>query len=265
MNDILTLGFAGLGEAATRVLPELVRLPYVKVGAAADLRPNALKTFREEFGGETYASVEEMCQSPNLDAVYVATPHEFHAAHTISAAEAGKHVIVEKPMALSIDECEAMNKAAREHGVKLLCGHTHSFDPPIRKMREIIQGGELGAVRMIHTWNYNDFMVRPYTNKDLNSSHGVVLNQGPHHVDTIRLLGGGMVRSVRAMTGVWDETRPEGAYTCYLEFENRVPATMVYSGYGFFDTAELYGWVGEGGYIRHPETNAHARRSHRAL
>ena len=179
MNDSLRLGFAGLGEAATRVLPEIVKLPYIKVTAAADSRPNALKTFREEFGGETYSSVEEMCQSPNLDAVYVATPHEFHAAHTISAAEAGKHVIVEKPMALSIDECEAMNKAAREHGVKLLCGHTHSFDPPIRKMREIIQGGELGAVRMIHTWNYNDFMVRPYTNKDLNSSHGVVLNQGP--------------------------------------------------------------------------------------
>jgi phthalate 4,5-cis-dihydrodiol dehydrogenase len=46
-----------------------------------------------------------------------------------------------------------------------------------------------------------------------------------------------------------------------LEFENRVPATMIYSGYGFFDTAELYGWVGEGGYIRHAETNAHGRRS----
>ena len=114
---------------------------------------------------------------------------------------------------------------------------------------------------MIHTWNYNDFMVRPYTNKDLNSSHGVVLNQGPHHVDVLRLLGGGLVRSVRAMTGLWDMTRPEGAYTCYLEFENRVPATMVYSGYGFFDTAELYSWVGEGGYIRHQDTNAHARRS----
>ena len=77
MNEILRLGFAGLGEAATRVLPEIVRLPYIKVSAAADSRPNALKTFREEFGGETYPSVEAMCQSPNLDAVYVATPMNF--------------------------------------------------------------------------------------------------------------------------------------------------------------------------------------------
>jgi len=146
MNEILRLGFAGLGEAATRVLPEIVRLPYIKVTAAADARPNALETFRDEFGGSTYQSVEEMCQSPALDAVYVATPHEYHASHTIAAAQAGKHVIVEKPMALSIDECEAMNAAARKSNVKLLCGHTHSFDPPIRKMREIIQSGELGAV-----------------------------------------------------------------------------------------------------------------------
>ena len=64
MNEILRLGFAGLGEAATRVLPEIVRLPHVKVTAAADARPNALETFRDEFGGATYRSVEEMVRAP---------------------------------------------------------------------------------------------------------------------------------------------------------------------------------------------------------
>ena len=261
MSEVLRLGFAGLGEAASRVLPDIAPLPLIKVAGAADFRDAALHRFREDFGGQTYDSVEALCQSPDVDAVYVATPHEFHARHSIIAAENGKHVIVEKPMALSIDECEAMNAAAEQHGVKLLCGHTHSLDPAIRKMHEIIRSGELGRVRMINTWNYNDFMVRPYTNKDLESSHGVVLNQGPHHVDILRLLGGGLVRSVRAMTGNWDATRPEGSYLCYLEFEDGTPATMAYNGYGFFDTAELFGWVGEGGYVRHPETNAHGRRS----
>jgi len=255
------MGFAGLGEAATRVLPEIVQLPYVKVTAAADTRATARDKFLAEFRGEVYETLEEMVRSPNVDAVYIATPHEMHARHTIIAAEHRKHVIVEKPMALSIDECERMNEAAEKNGIKLLCGHTHSFDPPIRKMREIIKSGELGKVRMIHTWNYNDFMVRPYTDKDLEASHGVVLNQGPHQVDIVRLLGGGMVRSVRAMSGKWDPTRPEGAHTCYLEFEDGLPATVVYSGYGFFDTAELFWWVGEGGYQRHSETNVHARRS----
>ncbi len=154
-------------------------------------------------------------------------------------------------MALSIAECDAMNEAAEKHGVKLLCGHTHSFDPPIRKIRAIVKSGELGKLCMINTWNYNEFMYRPRMKHELATSRGVVLNQGPHHVDIVRLIGGGMVRSVRAMTGVWDKAREwEGSYTCYLEFEDGTPATLVYSGYGFFDTAELFSWIGEGGQYR---------------
>jgi len=105
MPNVLKIGFAGLGEAATRVLPEIVHLPYIKVTAAADARKRAREKFREEFGGHAYESVEELCQSPNVDAIYIATPHELHARHTIVAAENHKHVIVEKPMALSIEEC----------------------------------------------------------------------------------------------------------------------------------------------------------------
>ncbi len=266
MTEVLRLGFAGLGEAATLVLPEIIELPYIKVTAAADLRKDALKRFQEVVKRKVYDSVEELCQSPDVDAVYIATPHEFHAQHTLFALENRKHVIVEKPMALSLEDCEKMNTAAEKHGVKLLCGHTHSFDPPIRKMREIIRSGELGKVCMIHTWNYNDFMVRPYPDHELVMSWGVVLNQGPHQVDIVRLLGGGVVRSVRAMTGRWESTRPaETSYVCYLEFENGVPATLVYNGCGFFDTAELFWWLGEGGLPRYPEKNALCRRNYKVL
>jgi phthalate 4,5-cis-dihydrodiol dehydrogenase len=97
-------------------------------------------------------------------------------------------------------------------------------------------------------------------------SHGVVLNQGPHHVDIARLIGGGKVRSVRAITGIWDKARGhEGSYTCFLEFEDGTPATLVYSGYGFFDTAELFGWVGEGGQYRDPDTNLKVREKLREV
>ncbi len=187
MAKVLRLGFAGLGEAATRVLPEIAALSYIKVTAAVDLRKNALETFQQEFKGEAYESIEQLCQSPNVDAVYVATPHELHAQHTLIALRNHKHVIVEKPMALTLEECEEMNTAADQYGVKLLCGHTKSFDPPIRKMREIISSGELGKLCMIHTWNFNDFMVRPYPDHELAMSRGVVLNQGPHQVDILRL------------------------------------------------------------------------------
>ena len=260
MSEVLRLGMAGLGVASTQILPPIAKLPFIKITAAADMRADAVVKFREQYNAEGYASVDELCASPNVDAVYIATPNSLHAEHAITAAKHKKHIIVEKPMAMTLAECDAMNEAADKYGVKLLCGHTHSFDPPIRKMREIVKSGELGKLCMINTWNYNEFMYRPRMKHELAMTRGVVLNQGPHHVDIVRLIGGGMVRSVRATTGVWDPAREwEGSYTCYLEFEDGTPATLVYSGYGFFDTAELFHWVGEGGQQRAPETNLSVR------
>jgi len=258
---MLRLGMAGLGVASTQILPPISALPYIKITAAADTRSDALAKFRETYKGEAFTSVEAMCVSPNVDAIYIATPNQLHAQHAIAAAEHGKHIIVEKPMAMTLAECDAMNEAADKYGVKLLCGHTHSFDPPIRKIREIVKSGDLGRLRMINTWNFNEFMYRPRMKHELATSRGVVLNQGPHHVDIVRLIGGGLVRSVRAMTGIWDKARGyEGSYTCYLEFQDGTPATLVYSGYGFFDTAELFEWVGEGGQHRDPKTNLSVRK-----
>jgi len=261
VTQLLRLGIAGLGVASTQILPPLAKLPFIKITAAADQRADALKKFRQVYQGEAYSTVEDLCRSPNVDAVYIATPNTLHAEHAITAAKHGKHIIVEKPMAMTLAECHAMNEAAEKHGVKLLCGHTHSFDPPVRKIREIVKSGELGRLRMINTWNFNEFMYRPRMKHELAMSRGVVLNQGPHHVDIVRLIGGGLVRSVRAMTGIWDKTRGyEGSYTCYLEFQDGTPATLVYSGYGFFDTAELFDWVGEGGQHRDPKTNLDVRK-----
>jgi phthalate 4,5-cis-dihydrodiol dehydrogenase len=262
----LRLGFAGLGMAAGRLIPEISRLPYIKLTAAADLRAHALKRFREEFTAEVFDSVEEMCESPNVDAVYVATPHEFHARHTITALRKRKHVIVEKPMAISLDEARAMNAAAEENGVKLMSGHTHSFDPPIRKMREIVKSGALGRLLMISTTYYKDHLYRPFPDHDIQISRGVVLNQGPHQVDIVRLLGGGVVKSVRATAEVGNPSRPgEGHYVCYLEFEDSVPASLVYSGYAFFDSGELIWGIGEGGERKDPERHAKARQFFKAL
>jgi len=178
-----------------------------------------------------------MCEEAGIDAVYVATPNPLHAEHAIIAARSGKHVIVEKPMAMSLTECDAMNEAAEKNGVKLLCGHTHSFDPPIRKMREIVKSGELGKLSMINSWNYNEFMYRPRMRHELAMSRGVVLNQGPHHVDIVRLIGGGLVRSVRAMTGIWDKARewetPEMRLYTNARMERNI---ALYSAFGFQET-----------------------------
>jgi phthalate 4,5-cis-dihydrodiol dehydrogenase len=262
-TKVVRVGFAGLGVASTQVLPAFALLPHMKAAAAADVRTEALDKFTEDFGGEAFHSVEDMVKSPNVDVVFVSTPNHFHAEHVIIAAEHKKNVIVEKPMALTVAECQSMVDAAKRNGVRLMQGHTKMAEAPVRRMGEIVRSGELGRLGMIHTWNYTDLIYRPRMPHELvtDKGGGAVYLQAPHQVDIIRYVGGGMVRSVRGMLGDWVPSRPtDGAYTAYMEFEDGTPATAVYNGYSHFDSAELHFWVGEGGMPRDPETNVKARR-----
>jgi phthalate 4,5-cis-dihydrodiol dehydrogenase len=158
-------------------------------------------------------------------------------------------------MALTMDDCAAMIEAAGEAGVHLIVGHSHSFDAPILRTRELIGSGDYGAVRMIHALNYTDFLYRPRRAEELDTSQGggAVFNQAAHQVDIVRLLGGGWVTSVRAATGAWDASRPtEGAYSALLTFESGAFASLTYNGYGHFDSDEFSGWTGEMGQAKQP-------------
>jgi len=251
----LRIGIAGLGRAGASMLAAMRRHPLVRVTAAADPRSEPRDRFEADLGGETYASVADMVTSPNVDVVYVATPHHLHVDNVVTAASAGKHVICEKPIALTLAECDAMIDAVERNGVQMVVGHTHSHDPAIRVMRDLITSGEYGGLGMINTWDYTDFLYRPRRPEELDTAlgGGILFNQVPHQVDMVRHLGGGLVRSVRASTGVWDRQRPtEGASAVFLEFEDGVAATLVYNGYDHFDTDELTFWVGEGGQDKTP-------------
>jgi phthalate 4,5-cis-dihydrodiol dehydrogenase len=151
-------------------------------------------------------------------------------------------------MALTLNDCAAMSEAAHRAGVHLIVGHSHSFDAPILRTRDLIASGAFGAVRMIHALNYTDFLYRPRRPEELDTAQGggAVFNQAAHQVDIVRLLGGGQVKCVRAATGAWDASRPtEGAYSALLTFESGAFASLTYSGYGHFDSDEFQGWIGE--------------------
>jgi phthalate 4,5-cis-dihydrodiol dehydrogenase len=191
---------------------------------------------------EPFTSAEEMCKSPNVDAVWVATPNHLHAEHIILAVNNGKHATVSKPMAIDIAECEAMNEAAERNGVVLLCGHTQAMLAPIRKMAEVVWSGKYGKLGMVHSWNYTDWIYRPRMPYELDVAQGggAVYRQSPHHIDIVRLIAGGKVRSVRAMTLQIDPSRPApGGFVVFMQFEDGVPATIVYNGYGHFNTSEI--------------------------
>jgi phthalate 4,5-cis-dihydrodiol dehydrogenase len=115
-------------------------------------------------------------------------------------------------------------------------------------MRKLIRSGELGKLCALHVWAYTDWMLRPRTAEelDINQGGGVPFRQGPHQIDTLRLLGGGLVRSVRGATGQWFKGRPiPGYYSGFLEFEDGTPATLLHNGYGYFLASELVPWGGQ--------------------
>jgi len=260
----LRVGVAGLGRAFTLMLPTLAADPRLELVAAADPRAEARLRFVADFGARAYASVDELCADPAVEVVYVATPHQHHAAHVALAASRGKHVLVEKPMAISLAECRSMIDAAERANVYLIVGHSHSFDRPILRAREIIDSGTVGAVRMINAQYYTDFLYRPRRPEELVTAKGggVVFSQAAHQVDCVRLLGGGRVSTVRALTGIWDPARPtEGAYAALLSFADGTFASLVYSGYAHFDGDEFCGDIGELGVAKDASAYGAARRN----
>src|ERR1041384_2847813 len=107
----LQLGVAGLGRAFTVMLPTFLADSRVTLIAAADARPEARERFAADFSAKTYGTVEELCADPAVEIVYVATPHQHHAAHTVLAAQHGKHVLVEKPMAITDRKSTRLNSS----------------------------------------------------------------------------------------------------------------------------------------------------------
>lgn len=254
-QPFLKLGAVGLGRAFTLMLPTFRADPRVRLVAGTDPRPKAGAALAAEFGARIHADVESLCADPNVDLVYIATPHQHHARHARIAAAHGKHVLVEKPMAITLDECDAMIAAAAAAGVHLIVGHSHSFDRPYLRARAIIESGRLGAVRMISAQYYTDFLYRPRRPEELDTAQGggVIFSQAAHQIDVVRLLAGGKAVSVRAHTGAWDPARPtEGAFAALIGFESGAFASVVYSGYGHFDGDEMCGWIGESGLAKNP-------------
>jgi phthalate 4,5-cis-dihydrodiol dehydrogenase len=258
MNEPLKLGIIGLGRAFTLMLPTFVSHPLIKMVAAADPRADARERFADEFGARVFEDAEALCVNPDVQAVYVASPHQFHVDHVKLAAKHRKHVLVEKPMALSVDDCRNMIAAAAKAGTRLLVGHSHSYDLPYLRARDMIQSGAYGRVRMISALNFTDFLYRPRRPEELDTKAGggVVFSQAAHQVDIVRLLAGARAISVRAFTGNWDPSRrTEGAYSAQIKFEDGSFASLTYSGYAHFDSDEFMEWRGELGERRDGDTS----------
>ena len=145
----LRLGIVGLGRAFSLMLPTFLADSRVELVAACDPRAEARKRFSAEFQAPACEGIESLARDPSVDAIYIASPHQFHAAHTRIAAAHGKHVLVEKPMALGVDEARELGDIARREGRILAVVHNFQFARSTLRLRKLMADGRLGEVQAL--------------------------------------------------------------------------------------------------------------------
>lgn len=233
----------GLGEAGTdgpASLAAFLQDRRVRVVAVCEPDEDARRRLARSAALPLCASFEEMAGSASVEAVHLGAADPRLVERVEMAARHGKHVMVERPVALSVDDCDRMIAACREAGVQLLIGGVHSFDLPCLQARELIEAGEVGRVRMIHAFHY---AAGPGCEVPPGGARPAALAAAAiHQVELVRLLAGGEVRRVRA------EAAADGAaYTAFLRFDDGALATLVYSGGGRFDSSPWCGSTDETG------------------
>jgi predicted dehydrogenase len=139
-------GLIGAGDIVRkRVAPALRDSPLCRFAAVMRARADLAPEFAKEFGAAAaYANERDLLNDPDVEAVYVATPVDLHAPQTIAAAEAGKHVLCEKPMALDVAECDRMIDACRRNGVRLGVAYYRHFYPVVDRLKRALASGEIG-------------------------------------------------------------------------------------------------------------------------
>ena len=189
----LKFAVVGMGHIGKRHAEMIRRQPECSVVASADARPRAACGVGEEV--PFYGSIEELLAAhPGLDVVSICTPNGLHAAQAIAALHAGCHVVIEKPMALTRGDGEAVLHAALEAGRQVFCVMQNRYSPPSVWLKEILQAKLLGDVRMVTIecfWNRDDryYGASPWKG-DLDLDGGTLFTQFSHFIDILYWLFG---------------------------------------------------------------------------
>ena len=226
-NSSLKVGMIGTGGIAGDHLRAYEQFPdRVQISAVCDLREDAARAYAAEAGGaEVYSDAAKMLSEAEIDAVSVCTRHDTHAALSIAAMETGRHVLVEKPMGCSLEECREMLASAERNGVILMVGQNQRYVPSYRGAHLLVQRGELGKVRAARCdamQNLPDFVPGHWLHDGKLAGGGVVMALAVHSVDLLRYFAGDVAR-VTALTRTVREEFVNGAEDyalALLEFEN---------------------------------------------
>lgn len=238
----LNVGIIGLGGIARAHCEAIGGLDNIEVVAVADLFEENRRRYMDTYGvPKGYKSHEELLQDVDVDAVAVVLGHQLHHRLTVDACNAGKHVLVEKPMALSLAQCDEMIEAAASNNVKLMLGFTQHFYGTSLKAKEILDSGELGPLITAVCYmskNWNAAMRRPQYRSRYHGG-GMWLTNGVHVVDRLTWMMASQAVSVSAVIGTRAHYQAgDDSATAFIRYKNGLAGVAI--SVGFADGAPDY-------------------------
>ena len=248
--NVVRFGLIGCGDIAQkRVAPALRDSQLCELLAVSRARAQFAESFAKQFGAKRwYADWRELLLDEEINAVYVATPVHLHAEQVIAAAESGKHVLCEKPMALNASECDRMIAACEHSGVTLGVAYYRHFYPVVRRIKEIIDSGEIGTpvIAQVNSFEWFDpdpTHPRAWLLDKKQSGGGPMFDFGCHRIEVLLDLFGN-VSEVQAITANnFFQRDVEDVATATLRFERGIVATLTvaHSAQEPQDTLDVFG------------------------
>ena len=214
---MIRVGIIGCGKIAqVRHLPEYAANPNAEIVAFYDKNMERAQEMAAQYGGKVYNSFYELVDDPNVDAVSICVENRSHAEICTAALYAGKHVLVEKPMAVTLAECESMVAAAERNGRHLMVGHNMRFDPVHRKAKQMLDSGIIGDVITFRTILGNSgpegwSLEGTWFFDKKRAAMGAMADLGVHKTDLIQYLIGQTVEEVEAQLCTLDKKFSDGS------------------------------------------------------
>lgn len=251
---MLNIGFIGCGGIARHHAVRLKQIKSARIVAVADLDESAARSFaadnRRDRDVAVCADHYELVKRDDVDAVYVCTRTYQHAAPSIAAARAGKHVFCEKPMALNLRDAERMAEASDKAGVALTIGFVRRFDREWGAMKKVVDSGSLGHPLM---WRFSSVGFQRYLwYRDVDGGAGPLMDGAIHNYDFVLQMFG-PVKSVMASTNQFaDDSTGDDGGSAILTFESGHQKTLIWTWGGARDISYtgLNDIVGPRGWMR---------------
>ena len=198
---MIRIGIVGAGRICAAHEKAIQEHPETQLVAVTDLDMEKARQVAAPHGAAVYTDYKQMAAQTPMDAVILNLPHFLHCQAAVFFLEAGIHVLVEKPMALSVEECDTMIEAAKRTGKKLAVGHVQHYYSALREVRKMVEDGRFGKLCMVHETRNLDYVTgRPkwFLTKRL-AGGGIVMNFGAHSIDRLLYTTGGEVENIHAM------------------------------------------------------------------